>query len=325
MNKVVFSTHELPGGLDDRSRFKLWRDLHAERFGEADMAYSEDRPFYARFELIPFGKAVVTRMGGTLDRYDRTARQIAAHPRDDILISFLTDGCRWSTIQRGREVVSGPGQIGVSTNASPMVGHVENNLSGVGLGIPRTELAQRVPHLDDLMPGLIDPTSPAARHLVRYVGTLCDPHVFEDDPLLVSHVENTLVDLVALALTAGRDTAQFARMRGLRAAHVHAIVVAIKAGYAQAAISPASVAQKVGLSPRYLHELLQETGMTFSERVRELRLQKAQGMLATARFDRLKVSDIAYACGFSDVSYFNRCFRRRFGCSPRELRANNAG
>jgi AraC-like DNA-binding protein len=48
-------------------------------------------------------------------------------------------------------------------------------------------------------------------------------------------------------------------------------------------------------------------------------------MLATARFDRLKVSDIAYACGFSDVSYFNRCFRRRFGCSPRELRANNAG
>ena len=96
MTKVTFSSDELPDGLD--KRFKLWRDLHAERFGEADMAYAGDRPFFARFEATQFGKAVVTRMGGTLDRYDRTARQVAAYPRDDILISSLTNGCRWLTI-----------------------------------------------------------------------------------------------------------------------------------------------------------------------------------------------------------------------------------
>ena len=29
-----------------------------------------------------------------------------------------------------------------------------------------------------------------------------------------------------------------------------------------------------------------------------------------------RISDIAFDCGFNDLSYFNRCFRRRFGLSP---------
>ena len=54
--------------------------------------------------------------------------------------------------------------------------------------------------------------------------------------------------------------------------------------------------------------------------VLELRLQKSRAMLADARNNRRKVSDIALACGFNEVSYFNRCFRRRFGASPTQFR-----
>ncbi|MBP0112132.1 protein of unknown function [Bradyrhizobium vignae] len=32
------------------------------------------------------------------------------------------------------------------------------------------------------------------------------------------------------------------------------------------------------------------------------------------------MSDIALVAGFSDVSYFNRLFRARFGDTPREVR-----
>ena len=34
-----------------------------------------------------------------------------------------------------------------------------------------------------------------------------------------------------------------------------------------------------------------------------------------------KVSDVAFACGFNDLSYFHRCFRRRFGMTPAGARA----
>jgi AraC-like DNA-binding protein len=43
-------------------------------------------------------------------------------------------------------------------------------------------------------------------------------------------------------------------------------------------------------------------------------------LLGDARHDALKVSDIALACGFNEISYFNRCFRRRFGAAPTQFR-----
>jgi AraC-like DNA-binding protein len=46
-------------------------------------------------------------------------------------------------------------------------------------------------------------------------------------------------------------------------------------------------------------------------------------MLADRQHDKRKVSEIAYACGFNEVSYFNRCFRRRFGATPTEFRSGN--
>jgi AraC-like DNA-binding protein len=74
------------------------------------------------------------------------------------------------------------------------------------------------------------------------------------------------------------------------------------------------------MSPRYLQHLLHETGVTFTEHVNELRLRKARRMLASPLHDALKIKDIAQACGFGEVPYFNRAFRRRFGLSPSDCR-----
>jgi AraC-like DNA-binding protein len=43
-------------------------------------------------------------------------------------------------------------------------------------------------------------------------------------------------------------------------------------------------------------------------------------MLASPRFDHLRIGEIAYEVGFNDLSYFNRLFRRHFGMSPSEAR-----
>jgi AraC-like DNA-binding protein len=52
-------------------------------------------------------------------------------------------------------------------------------------------------------------------------------------------------------------------------------------------------------------------------RLNELRLRKAAELLARGKG---RVSDIAFDCGFNDLSYFNRCFRRRFGLTPTAAR-----
>ena len=43
-------------------------------------------------------------------------------------------------------------------------------------------------------------------------------------------------------------------------------------------------------------------------------------MLSDRRNDGMRIGDIAYASGFSDISHFNRSFRRRFGLTPTAAR-----
>lgn len=59
------------------------------------------------------------------------------------------------------------------------------------------------------------------------------------------------------------------------------------------------------------------TGMTYSEYLNSLRLDKACEML---RLSDSSISTIAYDVGFSNVTYFNRLFRLRHNCTPKEFR-----
>jgi AraC-like DNA-binding protein len=130
-----------------------------------------------------------------------------------------------------------------------------------------------------------------------------------------------LIDLVALSFGATQYAAELASLRGLRAARLRDAISNIKASFDDPEFSPQRLARDLQLSTRYVQELLQEAGASFTERVTELRLQKARKMLSDPRCNRLKVSDIAYGCGFNEASYFNRRFRARFGCSPTQYRS----
>lgn len=58
-------------------------------------------------------------------------------------------------------------------------------------------------------------------------------------------------------------------------------------------------------------------GMTTTELVRHLRLEHAARQL---RLTTRSILDIALACGFDNLSYFYRCFRRQYGTTPRHFR-----
>jgi len=46
-------------------------------------------------------------------------------------------------------------------------------------------------------------------------------------------------------------------------------------------------------------------------------------MLTDRRYDRLGITEIAYEAGFSDLSYFNRTFRRAHGATPSDIRRDS--
>ena len=70
--------------------------------------------------------------------------------------------------------------------------------------------------------------------------------------------------------------------------------------------------------PTFARQFKQHSGRSFSEFLNRLRLDAACRELAAS--DR-SVTAIAFASGFSQISFFNRLFRRELKCSPSEYRA----
>ncbi len=133
-----------------------------------------------------------------------------------------------------------------------------------------------------------------------------------------------LTDLVSLGLGARGDLAVAARRGGLRAVRLKAVLTILEKRFAEPDFSAHKLAAAAGLSERYVNELLYEAGASFTTRLTELRLRQAADLLTRAGGGAGRISDIAFDCGFNDLSYFNRCFRRRFGLTPSAARGHKA-
>ena len=72
----------------------------------------------------------------------------------------------------------------------------------------------------------------------------------------------------------------------------------------------------VGIGNKQLYRKVKAmTGMTPVEYIRELRMRKASMMLNEGKFS---VSEVMYTVGFSNSSYFSKCFSKAFGMTPTE-------
>lgn len=88
-------------------------------------------------------------------------------------------------------------------------------------------------------------------------------------------------------------------------------------------LRPAELARRVGLSVRQLERLTRERlGESPAGLASKLRLQAARNHLF---YSDMPIQEVAIATGFSSPSVFSRCFKARFGLSPREFRRQFSG
>ena len=135
-------------------------------------------------------------------------------------------------------------------------------------------------------------------------------------------VAQHICDLIALSMGAHRDATALLGQRGVRAARLQAIKADIAARFNDFELTVSAVALRHGVTPRYIQKLFEDDGVTFSEYVLGRRLAEAHRSLADPHLANRSISTIAFNAGFSDLSYFNRTYRRRFGATPTETRVS---
>ncbi|RCX11154.1 AraC family transcriptional regulator [Anaerobacterium chartisolvens] len=80
----------------------------------------------------------------------------------------------------------------------------------------------------------------------------------------------------------------------------------------------ADISKSVSLTPQYLCKLFKEmTGTNIVDYINNYRIETAATLLKATN---LSITDIALNCGFENISYFNRVFKRETGYTPTEFR-----
>jgi AraC-like DNA-binding protein len=185
--------------------------------------------------------------------------------------------------------------------------------------VPRTRLAGLLPEMETLAGTRLAGGAPAVSSLFGYLG---GAHAIEfaDAGHVTEVFANHLVDLIVLAFGARGDVCDLAEVRGVRAGRRAAILREIDANLNDPRLSAAILAHRLGITTRYVHQLFEEIGQTFSVYVLNIRLDRVAHVLREPRRANQKIAAIAFEVGFSDLSHFNRSCRRRFGETPTAAR-----
>lgn len=294
----------------------MWREIYGRNITNVDIEAIGDAPFHASvtFQGLP---GVGLAAGSRSPAHYHINRQHLAGVGDGFGLSVLMSGAA-TTRQLGREIICRPGTASIISGTDPSVSTMHSFGSFITIVLPRPQVSAVVRDLDSAFARQLPAENGALQLLIRYVQTL-----HENGPLdaaLAKAAADHVIDLAALAIGANADAAHEARQRGVAAARLQAIKADIREQLGAGDLSAATIALRHGVTPRYVQKLFERDGTTFSEFLLARRIERAMQMLRDPAFASHTISTIAFECGFRDLSYFNRTFRRACDATPSDIR-----
>jgi AraC-like DNA-binding protein len=311
--KIRFDT----AALAERDRFPMFCEEVARRYTGLDLRTQDQRGFRAAIELRRVGAIDIGRVATSPVNSVRTTSLL--RDGDDGLLVTLLDCGRASHTQRDSDQTIAAGEGLISDCGYPGELNIDAESQFWHLKIPRYKFAQLFNQPIRFAGARLDKDIAARRLLLGYVREAFNLDV-QASARAAELYEQHIVDLIALALGAGGEVRATAEDRGVRSARLAAILKQIAYSSNDPALSAVTIAQRLGVTPRYVHSLLEETGRSFTHHVLERRLEQAAAVLRDTRRQSCKIASIAGEVGFNDLSHFNRAFRRRFGVTPSDIR-----
>lgn len=155
----------------------------------------------------------------------------------------------------------------------------------------------------------------ASKDWVPALSAVCNQLLNAGEHKVQHHLEESFFSLIGAALCQLDSGSSKPSSPSLS----HAINL-IETHCADPAFSSVVLAERMGLSARSLQRQFQQIDATPTKRILDARLHRAYNTLQSrAPANGVSVTDVAFDSGFSDLSYFHREFRKKFGKTPGAL------
>jgi len=262
------------------------------------------------------GGVEMAKIGLDLEVVRRTPGNVRAD--DDhylFLISQLEGAC--GIEQNDRRLQLEPGDWVLIDSAAPSAFHFQGRFSNhLSLHLPRRLLLGDGPPLLDVA-RKIGRNDPMSSVLLALAAKLRQQN---DDVPPAEGLRRLLYDAVRQSFGRNEREAGVLMRAGGRS-RLELAWLLVDRHITDPKLTPQWLADRVGASLRSLQRDFDALGYSVTTYIRHRRLCLVRDQLGAMRQrgDERGISNIAFACGFNDISYFNRSFREAFGCSPREF------
>ncbi len=308
----MHSTDSLPAS----ARADHWNSVIAKAYFPLDLTFRDAASFQGQLDIGTVGDLSLSRLRTEAVQYERHRRHISRTTEEQYLITIP----RQAPIefrQLGREVRCDPGGFILERGDEPYRFSYGSANDLCVVKVAKPVLSERLRNPDRFCAlvfngreGMGSLFTTMAQEIQRTVTT---------DPLGGTVLARHLVELLVLTLDRSSDAEQGAGS-SVREAHRRRAQSVILSQLSNGDLTPETVADRVGISKRYLHELFAEVNCTVSQFIREQRLRAARDLLQMPNAGPM--SDIAYRFGFSDQAQFSRLFKAMFGQTPSGFRAD---
>lgn len=305
-------------GLAESSHFVFWREVICEAFAALDpRPVTRASAFPSSVSLDSLGSINVAHIASCAQAVCRGADQIRVDPQDRLFVNLQLSGTGRVT-QDGKSAVVPAGNFSIVDTTRPYRLEFDGPFEVLSLRVPRQHLLPFAAAEEALFaqrfggePGMGRVAVGFMRLLLENFGSL------ERDRK--SEVAMHLCGLVASASRQGVRHPPAGQAR-VRRQFMDSAIEHLESSLDDPALGVASLADRLGVSVRYVQQAFAEAGLTVVAHIRTLRLDRCARDLANP-LERSPVKVIAARWGFVDVPHFTRAFGRRFGCSPVNFRS----
>ena len=297
--------------LDRRDRADSWREFISSQIHRVSVDDLSESDFAAEILARSYRNASCASFWSKAHQVRSARETLGDTGLAGYLISYQLEG--ESHITQGDErFVLRPGEIAIIDGRRDMSVRFPGTVRRMVAKLPATTVERMMPALARRHSWHLKPAGTFASMLLALLTELASQETDLDDgeaSLVADNIGNLL------ALCAGRSTLADLDARTLQR---DAILKHIRSHAADAGLTLDAVSAHLHLSRRLAQQLLKEAGTTYTDLLNDERLQRARASLMASPHGA--VTDIAYACGFGDISHFNHVFKKKFGASPRQLR-----
>lgn len=304
------------GDVSTRAGLERWREVMGHAVLKLDLELLEERPFASRVRARSLAGVSIARASKSGLRMVRSRAHLDGNDNVSLHIAM---GGSWNLAHRGASAALGPGTAALVLNDEPATVECPTPTTAVCIQFPRRALDARVRGVADR---LLQPAGGEALQLLVDYVDLLESRPAPRSAALAHAASVHILDLVALVVSPRPDGWAAAENGGARAARFRRVERYVQANATLPDLSVSEVADRHRVTPRYVQRLFEvEARTTFTRYLLDLRLAEAHRRLVEPASAHRSIAAVAYDVGFTDLSHFNRAFKRRFGARPSEVRA----